>query len=56
MNKNNQPLLFHEISAGGIVVRQDKNQHAIAVIRRNDMNDWTLPKGHQEPGESLMVS
>lgn len=54
MRKNSQSQLFHEISAGGIVVRcTKKGKCAIAVIKRSDMNDWTLPKGHQERNESL---
>jgi len=53
MKKGKSSLLFHEISAGGVVVKKEKNKLAIVVINRHDMKDWTLPKGHQEKGESL---
>ena len=47
-----KPFL-HEISAGGVVFKFENNDYKIAVIKRNKMNDWTLPKGHQEDDESL---
>ncbi len=42
-----------EKSAGGIVVKKIKGKQYIAVIHRLKQNDWTLPKGHVEKGESL---
>jgi len=35
-------------AAGGIVVGRDR----IAVVHRPHRSDWSLPKGHLDPGES----
>jgi len=45
--------IFHEISAGGVVIKQVKGTFKVLMIHRNQMNDWTLPKGHQRKNESL---
>jgi len=45
--------IFHEISAGGVVIKQTKGTFKVLIIHRNQMNDWTLPKGHQRKNESL---
>jgi len=45
--------IFHEISAGGVVINKERGVVKILIIHRNQMNDWTLPKGHQEKKESL---
>jgi len=45
--------IFHEISAGGIVIKRERGIVKVLIIHRNQMNDRTLPKGHQEKGESL---
>ncbi|MGB9680804.1 MAG: NUDIX hydrolase [Minisyncoccia bacterium] len=45
--------IFHEISAGGVVISKERKIVKILVIHRNQMDDWTLPKGHQKQGESL---
>ena len=45
--------IFHEISAGGIVIKKERGIVKVLIIHRNQMNDRTLPKGHQEKGESL---
>ncbi len=38
------------IAAGGMVTKK----HKVAVVYRPRHNDWSLPKGHVEPGESLI--
>lgn len=48
-----QDKMFHEISAGGVVIKRNKGLFQVLIIHRNQMNDWTLPKGHQKKGESL---
>jgi 8-oxo-dGTP pyrophosphatase MutT (NUDIX family) len=45
--------IFHEVSAGGVVIKKIKGVFKVLVIHRNQMNDWTLPKGHQKKNESL---
>ena len=45
--------IFHEISAGGVVISKKRGVTQVLIIHRNQMNDWTLPKGHQDKGESL---
>ena len=45
--------IFHEISAGGIVIKKERGIVKVLIIHRNQMNDRTLPKGHQEKRESL---
>jgi len=45
--------IFHEVSAGGVVIKKIKGVFKVLVIHRNQMNDWTLPKGHLKQGESL---
>jgi len=41
-----------EHSAGGIVYKHEDGQIKIAIIYRDYHHDWTLPKGHLEPGET----
>jgi 8-oxo-dGTP pyrophosphatase MutT (NUDIX family) len=53
MKKPVLPLVAHEISAGGIVIRRRNHRLSVAVIRRHEMKDWTLPKGHHMTGELL---
>lgn len=42
-----------EYSAGGIVYRKRGGVTELLVIHRNQMDDWSLPKGHIEPGEDI---
>ncbi|KKR81451.1 MAG: Nudix family hydrolase [Candidatus Daviesbacteria bacterium GW2011_GWA1_41_61] len=42
-----------ELSAGGVLFKEVDGEYYVAVIHRSKQNDWTLPKGHVEPGESL---
>ena len=39
-------------AAGGLLWRPAKSGHEIAVIRRKKYEDWTLPKGKLDAGES----
>ena len=41
------------IAAGGIVSRKGAQGPEIAVIHRSRYNDWSLPKGKPNAGESL---
>jgi 8-oxo-dGTP pyrophosphatase MutT (NUDIX family) len=39
--------------AGGVVIRTVAGTpHALVITARRNPNDWVLPKGHIEPGES----
>lgn len=42
-----------ELSAGGVLFKEVDGEYYVAVIHRSKQNDWTLPKGHVESGESL---
>lgn len=39
-------------AAGGLLWRPTASGHEIAVIRREKYQDWTLPKGKLDPGET----
>ncbi len=39
-------------AAGGLLWRSAPEGEEIAIIHRPKYNDWTLPKGKKEPGES----
>jgi 8-oxo-dGTP diphosphatase len=39
-------------AAGGILWRNNRGYREVALIHRPKYNDWTLPKGKREPGES----
>jgi len=45
--------IYAEISAGAVVYKNEGSSILIGVIHRNKMNDYCLPKGHQDTGESL---
>lgn len=47
-----------ELSAGGVVVREDETGRWLAVIRPRGKRagTWALPKGHIEPGEPPAVT
>jgi 8-oxo-dGTP diphosphatase len=38
-------------AAGGVVVRRDRKAPRVLLIHRPRYDDWTLPKGKNEPGE-----
>ena len=42
-----------EFAAGGLVWTTDAAKPRLAVVHRARHNDWTLPKGRPEAGESL---
>jgi 8-oxo-dGTP diphosphatase len=39
-------------AAGGVVVRRDCGQLQVLLVHRPRYDDWTLPKGKLEPGET----
>jgi len=48
------PQVPEEVSAGGIIFRFEGQQTFIALIQEMSCSSaYVLPKGHQEPGESL---
>jgi 8-oxo-dGTP pyrophosphatase MutT (NUDIX family) len=42
-----------QLAAGGIVWRQIDGSFRLALIHRPKYDDWTLPKGKPDPGETL---
>lgn len=44
------------VSAGGVIVRRQGDQLMVALVREGRDNDYILPKGRVEPGESLMMA
>ena len=43
------------IAAGSVIWRKRDNQIQIALVHRPRYDDWSLPKGKQDPGESLIA-
>ena len=41
------------LAAGGILEKMEGGETLIAVVHRDRYDDWSLPKGKQDPGESL---
>lgn len=42
------------LAAGGVVYRQGSGDiEVVAVVPQRELQRWGLPKGHQEPGETL---
>ena len=39
-------------AAGGIIIRRDDGVSLVLIIHRPLYDDWTLPKGHVDRGES----
>jgi len=39
-------------AAGGVVVRRDDVEPQVLLVHRPRYDDWTLPKGKLEPGET----
>jgi 8-oxo-dGTP diphosphatase len=44
--------MIGEYSAGGVVYRRTENGYDIVAVQRARHEDWSLPKGHIEAGES----
>jgi 8-oxo-dGTP diphosphatase len=42
-----------DVAAGGLLESGDGADPKIAVVHRPRYDDWTLPKGHLDPGETL---
>lgn len=47
------PDVPESISAGGIVVREEPGKIYVALVLEGQQMKYVLPKGHQEPGETL---
>jgi 8-oxo-dGTP diphosphatase len=41
------------LAAGGLVVRGGPDDPEVAIVHRPRYDDWSLPKGKLEPGESF---
>lgn len=41
------------LAAGGILEKSEGRETLIAVVYRQRYDDWSLPKGKQDPGETL---
>jgi 8-oxo-dGTP pyrophosphatase MutT (NUDIX family) len=39
-------------AAGGIVWREMDGEEKLAIIHRPNLDDWVIPKGKRDPGES----
>lgn len=50
------PLTRFEVSAGGVIFRHTASGVEIALIATKGGTRWQLPKGKQEPGESLEMT
>ncbi|MDA0676442.1 MAG: NUDIX hydrolase [Chloroflexi bacterium] len=42
-----------DVAAGGLLERGNGESLRIAVVHRGRYDDWTLPKGHLEEGETI---
>ena len=57
MNSTQQNLMNEVIkAAGGLLWRANGTSQEIAIIHRPHHNDWSLPKGKLEPGESWQTT
>jgi 8-oxo-dGTP pyrophosphatase MutT (NUDIX family) len=50
-SRSNKPQVIQ--AAGGILWRQVNGNYEIAIVHRRRYNDWTLPKGKLQAGETL---
>ncbi|NDK88336.1 NUDIX hydrolase [Gordonia desulfuricans] len=51
--KNNGRTIW---AAGGVLWRRDGEAVRIGLVHRPRYDDWTLPKGKQDPGETLIAT
>jgi 8-oxo-dGTP pyrophosphatase MutT (NUDIX family) len=51
MKGRKQPIST-EFSAGGVVYRHSRSGYDVAAVQRARHDDWSLPKGHIEEGET----
>jgi 8-oxo-dGTP diphosphatase len=49
----NNPKVVH-ISAGAVVLRPGQGRKEVLLLYRKVSDSWHLPKGTQEPGESIL--
>ena len=42
-----------QLAAGGVVSRRDREALLVAIVHRPKYLDWSIPKGKQDPGETL---
>ncbi len=52
MTTSKQTESNSEYSAGGVVYRRTGGEYEIIAVHRARHTDWSLPKGHIEPGET----
>lgn len=41
------------VSTGGVIVKKDRNDYLVLLLRDTDFPNWYLAKGHVELGETL---
>ena len=57
MAKLNSEVIGGDIlAAGGLLWRRAGRTRELAVVRRKRYDDWSLPKGHVDQGESLLTT
>ena len=52
MSLSKKPREEFEKAAGGLVWRETESGRQLLLIHREEYDDWSLPKGKLEPGES----
>lgn len=53
MGKRDEKEAKQVRAAGGLIVREGKGGSEIALVHRPRYDDWSLPKGKLDPGESF---
>jgi 8-oxo-dGTP diphosphatase len=54
MSENEEPKGNPIAAAGGLLWRSTSNELKIALVHRSRYDDWTLPKGKLNPGETWL--
>jgi len=44
------------VAAGGVVLDDAGGTRRVLIVHRPDHDDWSLPKGHVDPGEDLATA
>jgi 8-oxo-dGTP pyrophosphatase MutT (NUDIX family) len=44
------------LAAGGVVLQRLAGEHHVLVVHRPNYDDWSLPKGHVDAGESTAAA
>lgn len=49
-------LITQSVAAGGVCMRNNEFGYQLLLVRRDKYNDWSLPKGKVEPGETRQAA